>query len=206
MGEAQEKEGGEGRDRPGPPCRGVPLPLVRQIAKQVLMGLEYLHDRCGVVHTDLKPENVLVAIDDVEAVHDTVLLLADPSATGWSHRCVAHADEIVLVGDGDCDPATTEIERALLGTSEIARLTPHTLLLLHRPGKRSPTGTRRWLAVRDVARHIHVRRGEAQRVALATILFKYVYVPYPLPSTHWLTGRRAHTASPASACARNSPR
>ncbi|KZV92420.1 kinase-like protein [Exidia glandulosa HHB12029] len=48
--------------------RGVPLPLVRQIAKQVLMGLEYLHERCGMVHTDVKPENVLVAIEDVEGV------------------------------------------------------------------------------------------------------------------------------------------
>ncbi|KAF7967159.1 hypothetical protein HWV62_35670 [Athelia sp. TMB] len=48
--------------------RGVPLPLVKQIAKQVLLGLDYMHRCCGVIHTDLKPENVLICIDDVESI------------------------------------------------------------------------------------------------------------------------------------------
>lgn len=48
--------------------RGIPLPLVKQIAKQVLLGLDYLHRECGIIHTDLKPENVLIEIGDVEAI------------------------------------------------------------------------------------------------------------------------------------------
>jgi serine/threonine-protein kinase SRPK3 len=48
--------------------RGVPEHIVRQIAKQVLLGLDYVHRCCGIIHTDLKPENVLICIDDVEAV------------------------------------------------------------------------------------------------------------------------------------------
>lgn len=48
--------------------RGVPEHIVRQIAKQVLLGLDYIHRCCGIIHTDLKPENVLICIDDVEAV------------------------------------------------------------------------------------------------------------------------------------------
>ncbi|BFZ61341.1 serine/threonine protein kinase, CMGC [Saitoella coloradoensis] len=48
--------------------RGVPTHLVKQITKQVLLGLDYLHRECGVIHTDLKPENVLIAIEDVERV------------------------------------------------------------------------------------------------------------------------------------------
>ncbi|KAJ9099262.1 hypothetical protein QFC21_004143 [Naganishia friedmannii] len=48
--------------------RGVPQHIVKQITKQVLMGLDYLHTECGIIHTDLKPENVLICIDDVEAV------------------------------------------------------------------------------------------------------------------------------------------
>lgn len=38
--------------------KGVAAPLVKAIAKQVLLGLEYLHDECDLVHTDIKPENI----------------------------------------------------------------------------------------------------------------------------------------------------
>ncbi len=48
--------------------RGVPQHIVKQITKQVLLGLDYLHTECRIIHTDLKPENVLICIDDVEAV------------------------------------------------------------------------------------------------------------------------------------------
>ena len=40
--------------------RGIPLRLVRRIAKQLLLGLDLLHRRCKIIHTDLKPENVLI--------------------------------------------------------------------------------------------------------------------------------------------------
>ena len=42
--------------------RGIPLPLVRRMTKQVLIGLDYLHRKCRIIHTDLKPENVIVAL------------------------------------------------------------------------------------------------------------------------------------------------
>lgn len=48
--------------------RGVPIALVKQITKQVLLGLDYLHRECGIIHTDLKPENVLIEIGDVEQI------------------------------------------------------------------------------------------------------------------------------------------
>ena len=38
--------------------KGVPRALVKVIAKQILLGLEYLHDECDLVHTDIKPENI----------------------------------------------------------------------------------------------------------------------------------------------------
>ena len=40
--------------------RGVPLDVVRHIARQVLIGLDYLHRERSIIHTDLKPENVLL--------------------------------------------------------------------------------------------------------------------------------------------------
>lgn len=48
--------------------KGIPERLVKQITKQVLLGLDYLHRECGIIHTDLKPENVLVEIGDVEQI------------------------------------------------------------------------------------------------------------------------------------------
>ena len=51
--------------------RGIPMPIVKQITKQVLLGLDYLHRECGIIHTDLKPENVLIEIGDVEQIVKT---------------------------------------------------------------------------------------------------------------------------------------
>lgn len=40
--------------------RGMPLPLLKSITKQVFIGLDYLHTKCKIIHTDLKPENILL--------------------------------------------------------------------------------------------------------------------------------------------------
>lgn len=45
---------------------GVPLPLIRLISRQILEGLDFIHETCGIIHTDLKPENVLFAQHDHE--------------------------------------------------------------------------------------------------------------------------------------------
>jgi serine/threonine-protein kinase SRPK3 len=49
--------------------KGIPIPYVRMIAKQILIGLDYLHRMCGIIHTDLKPENVLVCLTQEELVY-----------------------------------------------------------------------------------------------------------------------------------------
>jgi len=36
--------------------RGIPIHIVKRITKQILMGLDYLHRECNIIHTDLKPE------------------------------------------------------------------------------------------------------------------------------------------------------
>lgn len=46
--------------------RGIPMGLVKQISKQMLFGLDYLHEKCGIIHTDLKPENVLMYLENAE--------------------------------------------------------------------------------------------------------------------------------------------
>jgi|EP01043_Picozoa_sp_COSAG02_P035666 serine/threonine-protein kinase SRPK3 len=46
--------------------RGIPMPAVRLIAKQMALGLDYMHRVCGLIHTDLKPENVLICLSPEE--------------------------------------------------------------------------------------------------------------------------------------------
>ncbi len=48
---------------------GIPLPNVRIIVKQVLQGLDYLHRKCQIIHTDMKPENVLMCVDETHVRH-----------------------------------------------------------------------------------------------------------------------------------------
>ena len=88
--------------------RGVPEHICKQIAKQVLLGLDYMHRECGIIHTDLKPENVLICIDDVEAVVRAELetspaavptkLVGVPPSQGRGGTQTPRADTIFITG------------------------------------------------------------------------------------------------------------
>ena len=77
--------------------RGLPVAIVKKIARETLLGLDYLHSECSIIHTDLKPENVLIhgnrhlKVTDFDAattvVHD--------DACSWVHDA---AGRLVLVG------------------------------------------------------------------------------------------------------------
>ncbi|NXF02159.1 SRPK kinase, partial [Smithornis capensis] len=41
-------------------AQGLPLPFVKRSLQQVLAGLHFLHKRCRIIHTDIKPENILL--------------------------------------------------------------------------------------------------------------------------------------------------
>uniref|UniRef100_A0A5F8GEN4 non-specific serine/threonine protein kinase n=1 Tax=Monodelphis domestica TaxID=13616 RepID=A0A5F8GEN4_MONDO len=45
--------------------QGLPLPCVKNIMRQVLQGLDYLHTKCKIIHTDIKPENILLCVGEV---------------------------------------------------------------------------------------------------------------------------------------------
>jgi serine/threonine-protein kinase SRPK3 len=46
--------------------RGIPIPLVREIIRQVLIALDYMHRICKLIHTDVKPENIVFAVSQEE--------------------------------------------------------------------------------------------------------------------------------------------
>ncbi|XP_047459607.1 SRSF protein kinase 3 [Mugil cephalus] len=43
---------------------GLLKPQVKQILTQVLQGLDYLHTQCKIIHTDVKPENILLCLKE----------------------------------------------------------------------------------------------------------------------------------------------
>lgn len=43
---------------------GIPLINVKRIMRQVLEGLDYLHTKCKIIHTDIKPENILLTVSE----------------------------------------------------------------------------------------------------------------------------------------------
>lgn len=56
---------------------------------QVLQGLDYLHTKCKIIHTDIKPENILLKVDEAyihNLAADTELwqLPGPPTAPGTS--------------------------------------------------------------------------------------------------------------------------
>ncbi|XP_070141817.1 SRSF protein kinase 3 isoform X5 [Drosophila kikkawai] len=52
--------------------QGLAIAQVRNIIRQVLEGLDYLHGKCSIIHTDIKPENILLVIDNAAAMNQQI--------------------------------------------------------------------------------------------------------------------------------------
>lgn len=63
--------------------KGLPMTLVKSVTKQVLQGLDYLHRKCRIIHTDIKPENILLEMGDVfQTINDTLDVIQFPMIRG----------------------------------------------------------------------------------------------------------------------------
>ncbi|MBP6251215.1 MAG: cyclic nucleotide-binding domain-containing protein [Rubrivivax sp.] len=100
---------------------------------------------------------IALHLDEVEAQHDFVLLLADDSPTPWTERCSRHCDEILLLADAAQAPELHPTEARYLTTHKARSEAAEVLVLLHPADLACPSGTRAWLARRPVADHIHIR-------------------------------------------------
>ena len=100
---------------------------------------------------------IALYLDQIEATHEYVLLLADDEPTPWTRRCSRRSDEMLLLADATQPAALHETETQFLmqrsGRAEAAEI----LVLLHPADLRCPQGTRHWLARRPVSDHIHIR-------------------------------------------------
>ena len=100
---------------------------------------------------------IALYLDQIEATHEYVLLLADDEPTPWTRRCSRRSDEMLLLADATQPAALHPTETLFLmprtGRTEAAEI----LVLLHPADLRCPQGTRHWLARRPVSDHIHIR-------------------------------------------------
>lgn len=49
--------------------QGLAINQVKSIIKQILQGLSYLHTKCHIIHTDIKPENILLFMDNAAVMN-----------------------------------------------------------------------------------------------------------------------------------------
>ncbi len=96
-------------------------------------------------------------LDEQESHYRFLVCEADTAASGWTLRCLRQADEILLVAQAGSDPGPSAAETALLRGDEAISKASQTLVLLHPPGSRLPSGTERWLSGRNLKRHFHIR-------------------------------------------------
>lgn len=103
-----------------------------------------------------------------ERAHDFVVYEAMHRLGEWTHRCLAQADLVLLVGSAEGSPDLTAIEREMLGPGSGVTLAPRALVLLRPSRERRPEGSARWLDAREVALHHHVAvgdQGDVERLA-----------------------------------------
>ena len=140
--------------QPGPAAR-VCLVDAARIA-QMLSQPDLSHDPADPESDDRR---IGLYLDELEAKHEYVLLLADEQASLWTQRCSRRCDEVLLLADADQPAQLHDNERQCLmnrpGRSEAVE----TLVLLHPADRRIPQGTRPWLERRPLSGHLHVRPG-----------------------------------------------
>ena len=112
--------------------KGLPLHLVKEITRQVAMGLDFLNRICRVIHTDLKPENVLLCLTDEEIkkivedgqlsnqtlYHDRLSLYRSKYGLGPVDGSDSEPERLEVEEKVEEDPFSTEISSHITELSE----------------------------------------------------------------------------------------
>lgn len=145
---------------------GPTLHLNSQVIDQVL-------GKQGIAQNDIDAWNELDIqlvgfLSEQETEYAYVIYEADATPTPWTRRCLRQADQVLIVGHSNSDPTPGAVEAELVSLAAAHSWKQTSLVLLHRDGRRPPSGTLHWLALRQVEQHHHVRwdtPGDFERVA-----------------------------------------
>jgi len=99
--------------------RGIPIPVVKNMVRGICRGLDFLHRKCLIIHTDLKPENVLLLYEDNDGGNDDDLTgsLARLSIDGHNNSSNEHhrlAESIKDLEDALQNQSLSQSERKRL--------------------------------------------------------------------------------------------
>uniref|UniRef100_A0A3B4A699 non-specific serine/threonine protein kinase n=1 Tax=Periophthalmus magnuspinnatus TaxID=409849 RepID=A0A3B4A699_9GOBI len=102
--------------------QGLPLPCVKSIIKQVLQGLDYLHTKCKIIHTDIKPENILLTVNEAYirkmAAEATQWQKAGAAPPSGSSACPLLQEGVAIAEGGEAEEGTAAEEPAEGGEEE----------------------------------------------------------------------------------------
>ena len=145
---------------------------LQRVGPVAVLDAARLEARIGVPGITARPagdaaatHRIAVALDEVEAAHAFVLLLADTSPTPWTQCCSRHCDELLLFAQADAPPQLHATEAQCLVQRPARTDAAEILVLLHPPQRRTPLDTRAWLRRRPLTAHVHLRTGHAPDTA-----------------------------------------
>ncbi len=103
------------------------------------------------------PRQPSAILEDLEAEHDFVLMVADTEPNEWTQLCVSQSDEVLLLADATQPAAIHPVERACMVDPPQRSEVAETLVLLHPASTQSPLGMRQWVDRRPVTGHVNLR-------------------------------------------------
>ena len=106
-------------------------------------------------------------LDDEEANSKLLLLDVRRPDDAWFRRCIDRADHVVLVASSRASPRRRSWESAIY-SGDLRLRAVSSLVLIHPQETTLPSGTSRWLDIRELSSHYHARvdhEGDLQRIA-----------------------------------------
>jgi NTE family protein len=97
-------------------------------------------------------------LDEAERTNGGVVLLGDPARPEWTLAAAEVADRVVFVADAEAGPQISDGEHRILQSVPRGANSTRFLILVHQANTERPHRTRDWLELRDVDRHLHLRR------------------------------------------------